>query len=122
LPSLSRTGQSVLALLCRQDPKSARALEVASQIAGFRGGTLTVSASPGLAGSDDFSAWVSQLLGDRSLSLQSEPAATQPAALRQRIIELDCRLLVLEAGEPASQPDELRELIEQLTCDVLVIQ
>jgi len=116
------TGGSVLALLCRQDPKSARALEVASQIAGFRGGTLTVSASPGLAGSDDFSAWVSQLLGDRSLSLQSEPAATQPAALRQRIIELDCRLLVLEAGEPASQPDELRELIEQLTCDVLVIQ
>ena len=115
-------GGSVLALLRRQDPKSARALEVASQIAGFRGGTLTVSASPGLAGSDDFSAWVSQLLGERSLSLQTEPAATEPAALRQRIIELDCRLLVLEAGEWDSQPDELRELVEQLTCDVLIIR
>jgi hypothetical protein len=116
------TGGSVLALLRRQDPKSARALEVASQIAGFRGGTLTVSASAGLAGSDDFSAWVSQLLGDRSLSLQTEPVATQPAALRQRIIEIDCRLLVLEAGERESQPDELRELVEQLTCDVLIIR
>jgi len=116
------TGGSVLALLRRQDPKSARALEVASQIAGFRGGTLTVSASPGLAGSDDFSAWISRLLGDRSLTLQTEPAASQPAALRQRIIELDCRLLVLEAGEWDSQPDELRELVEQLTCDVLIIR
>jgi nucleotide-binding universal stress UspA family protein len=116
------TGGSVLALLRRQDPKSARALEVASQIAGFRGCTLTVSASPGPAGSDDFSAWVSQLLGDRSLSLQTEPAATPPAALRQRIIELDCRLLVLEADERESQPDELRELVEQLTCDVLIIR
>jgi hypothetical protein len=115
-------GGSVLALLRRQDPKSARVLEVASEIAGFRGGTLAVSASPGLAGSDDFSAWVSQLLGDRSLRLQTEPAATQPTALRQRIIELDCRLLVLEAGEPDFRPHELRELIEQLTCDVLIIQ
>jgi nucleotide-binding universal stress UspA family protein len=115
-------GGSVFALLRGQNPKSARALEVASQIAGFRGGTLTVSASSDLAGSDDFSAWVSQLLGEHSLSLQTEPAAADPAALRQRIIELDCRLLVLEAGEPDAPPDELRELVEQLTCDVLIIR
>jgi hypothetical protein len=116
------TGGSVFALLRGQDPKSARALEVASQIASFHGSTLTVSARPSLAGSDEFSAWVSQLLGDRSLSLQTEPVATEPAALRRRIIELDCRLLVLEAGEWDSQPDELRELVEQLTCDVLIIR
>jgi hypothetical protein len=102
------TGGSVFALLRGQDPKSARALEVASQIASFHGSTLTVSARPSLA--------------DRSLSLQTEPVATEPAALRRRIIELDCRLLVLEAGEWDSQPDELRELVEQLTCDVLIIR
>lgn len=116
------TGGSVFALLRGQDPKSARALEVASQIAGFRGGTLTVSANPGLAGSDNFAAWVSQLLGEPSLTLRTEPTATEPAALRQRIIELDCRLLVLEAGERDAQPDELRELVEQLTCDVLIVR
>jgi len=114
------SGGSVFALLRRQDPKSARVLEIASQIAGFRGGTLTVSA--GFAGSDDFTAWVSQLLGERSLNLQTEPAATEPAALRQRITELDCRLLVIEAGEQDAEPDELRELFEQLACDVLIIR
>jgi hypothetical protein len=56
------------------------------------------------------------------LSLQSEPVATEPAALRQRINELDCRLLVLEAGEKDAQPDQLRELVEQLACDVLIIR
>jgi len=116
------TGGSVFALLRRRDAKSARTIEIASQIAGFRGGALTVSAGPGLAGSDDFAAWVSQLLGERSPSLQTEPAATEPAALRQRIIELDCRLLVLAAGEWDAQPDELRELVDQLACDVLIIQ
>jgi N6-adenosine-specific RNA methylase IME4 len=56
------------------------------------------------------------------LRLQTEPPATEPAALRQRIIELDCRLLVLEASEQDTQPDELRELVEQLACDVLIIR
>ena len=116
------TGGSVLALLRRQDPKSARAIEVASQIARFRGGTLTVSASPSLAGSENFAARVSQLLGERSPSFQTEPAVTERAALRHRIIELDCRLLVLEAGEQDAELNELRELFEQLTCDLLIIR
>ena len=116
------TGGSVFALLRRRDPKSARVLDIAAQIAGFRSGSLTVAGAPGLAGSDDFTAWVSELLEGHSLKLQTEPAATEPAALRQRIIELDCRLLVLEASEQDTQPDELRELVEQLACDVLIIR
>ena len=116
-----KTGGSVLTLLRRRDAQSARTLDIAAQIAGFRGGTLTVAGAPGLAGSEDFTAWVLELLEGHSLSLQSEPAATEPAALRQRINELDCRLLVLEAGEQDGQPDQLRELVEQLACDVLII-
>ena len=86
-----QTGGSVLTLLRRRDPTSARTLGIAAQIAGFRSGTLTVAATPGLAGSDDFTAWVSELLRGRSLSFQTEPAATEPAVLQQRMIELDCR-------------------------------
>ena len=56
------------------------------------------------------------------MSLQTEFAAAEPAALRQRIIELDCRLLVLEASEEDAQPEELRELVEHLACDILIIR
>jgi len=55
------------------------------------------------------------------LSFQTEPAETEPAVLRQRLIELDCRLLVLDVGVEDHWPNELRELVEHLTCDVLII-
>ena len=116
------TGGSVFTLLRRRGPQSARTLDIAAQIAGFHGGTLTVAGTPDLAGSDDFAEWVSALLEGHSLSLQTEPAETEPAALRQRIIELDCRLLVLEASEADAQPGELREFVEHLACDVLIIR
>jgi hypothetical protein len=116
------TGGSVFTLLRRRDPNSARALDIAAQIAGFCSGTLTVAGTRELAGSNDFAPWVSGLLEGHSLSLRTEPAATEPTALRQRIIELDCRLLVLEASEQDVPPDELRELVEQLACDVLIIR
>jgi hypothetical protein len=115
-------GGSVFTLLRRRDPKSARVLDIAAQIAGFRSGTLTVTGAPGLTGSHDFTAWVAELLEGHSLKLQTEPAAAEPAALRRRIVELDCTLLVLEAAAEDYQPDELRELVEQLACDVLIIR
>jgi len=116
------TGGSVLALLRRRDPRSARTLDIAAEIAGFSTGILTVAQVLDLGGSDDFTAWVSACLEGRSLSLQTEPMATEPAVLRQRMIDLDCRLLVLEADERAAQPDELRALVDQLACDVLIIR
>ena len=116
------TGGSVLALLRRRDPRSARALDIAAEIAGFGSGTLTVARSLDLGEPDDFTAWVSACLEGYSLSLQTEAVAAEPAALRQRIIDLDCRLLVLEADERASQRDDLRALVDQLACDVLIIR
>ena len=53
------TGGSVFTLLRRRGPQSARTLDIAAQIAGFHSGILTVAATPDLAGSDDFAAWVS---------------------------------------------------------------
>jgi nucleotide-binding universal stress UspA family protein len=114
-------GGSVLTILRRRDPRAARTLEIAAQIAGFGSGTLTVAGPPDFGGSDDFIAWVSEVLKGHSLTIQTEPAATDPAALRQRIIELDCRLLVLDAGAGDAQQNGLRGLVEELACDVLII-
>jgi len=116
------SGGSVFTLLRRRGPESARTVDIAAQIAAFGSGSLTVAGTPDLAGSDDFAAWVSGLLEGHSLNLQTEPAAPEPAALRQRIIELDCRLLVLEAPEHGREPDDLREFAEHLACDVLIIR
>jgi hypothetical protein len=82
---------------------------------------LTVGGTPNLSAEDDFIEWVSALLEGHSLSLQTEPADTEPAALRRRLTELDCRLLVLEASVENRRPKELRKLVEHLACDVLII-
>ena len=116
-----QTGGSVFTLLRRRDPKSARALDIAAQIAGFCNGTLTVAQTPDPAGLADFAAWVSKRLEGHTVTLQTEATPTEPAALRRRIIELDCRLLVLEACDWEAQPDQLRELVGQLACDILII-
>ena len=112
------TGGSVFTLLRRRGPESARTLDISAQIAAFHSGRLTVAGTPDLAAAKDFDAWVSGLLEGHSLSLQTEPAALEPTALRRRIVELDCRLLVLEATDE----DDLRELVEHLACDVLIIR
>jgi hypothetical protein len=115
-------GGSVLTLLRGRGPQSAQTLGIAAQIAGVHSRTLTVAGAFDFSASDDFTAWVSGLLEGHSLNLQTEPEALEPAALRQRILELDCRLLVLEAGEQDGRTEELRQLIEHLTCDVLIIR
>jgi hypothetical protein len=116
------TGGSIFALLRGRGPQSARMLEIAAQIAGISRAALTVAGPPDLAGADEFAAWVSELLEGHSLTFSTEPAAVEPTALRQRIIELDCRLLVLEGSPDEDRPEELRELVEPLSCDVLVVR
>jgi hypothetical protein len=117
-----QTGGSVLTLLRRRDDKSAHALDIAAQIASFRDGTLTVAQTTDLTNSEDFTVWVEERLKGHSVKLQTDPVATEPAALRQRIVDLNCRLLVLETNGLEAHPERLRELVEQLACDVLVIQ
>jgi hypothetical protein len=116
------TGGSIFALLRGRGPQSARMLEIAAQIAGISEAALTVAGPPDLTGAGDFAAWVSGLLEGHSLSLHMESTAAEPAELRQRIIELDCRLLVLEGSPDEGGPEELRELVEPLACDVLVVR
>ena len=116
------SGGSVFTLLRRRSPQSARTVDISAQLAAFGSGSLTVAGTPELLDSDDFAAWVSGLLEGHSLDLRTEPAESEPAALRQRIIDLDCRLIVLEATETGPGPDDLRELADHLACDVLIIR
>jgi hypothetical protein len=115
------SGGSIFVLPRRRGPQLARLLEIAAQIAGFFRAALTVAGPPDVAGADEFAAWVSGLLEGHSVSLQTEAAASEPAALRRRIIELDCRLLVLEGTIGEGRPEELRELVGSLGCNVLVV-
>jgi len=113
------TSGSVLTLLRRKSPEAARMLDLAAQIAGFGGGALTVLAAPDLA-EEEVAAWLAELLAGHAFDLHTERAASEPAALRRQILELDCRLLVLEAEAEDARPDGLRALVEHLVCDVLI--
>jgi hypothetical protein len=79
------TGGSVFALLRRRGPESARMLEIAAQMAAISGATLTVAGPSDLTDSADFAAWISGFLEEHSVSLQTERAPAEPAALRQRM-------------------------------------
>jgi hypothetical protein len=115
-----QTGGSVFALLNRRGPEAERALQLAAQLAGFLGGNLTVAGTDDTAAPEEFSAWVSGILAGHSLTLQTEAAAGEPIALRRRIIELDCRLLVLGAMPDETFIAELRELVERAAFDLLI--
>jgi hypothetical protein len=116
------TGGSVLALVRDRGPQSARLLEMAAQIAGVSEASLIVAPPSDVADREEFEAWVFGLLEEHPVTVQTEPAATEPADFRRRIIELDCRLLVL-AAHPNEAPSEiLRELFEPLACDVLIVR
>jgi hypothetical protein len=116
-----QTGGSVLALLRRRGPEAAQAIDIAAQIASFCSGVLTVASTAEFAGSDELSAWVSQLLAGHSLTVRTEAATIAAAALRQRITELDCRLLVAISEPETAGSDELREALKRLQCDVLIV-
>jgi hypothetical protein len=115
-------GGSVFTLLRGRGPQSARTLAIAAQIAGFHSRSLIVAETLKAGAADDFTVWVSGLADRYTLDIQTQPAVSEPAALRQRILELDCRLLVIEACEQDGAADELRALTEHLSCDVLIMR
>jgi nucleotide-binding universal stress UspA family protein len=114
------TGGSVIAFLRHRSAEAVRALDLAAQIARFGDHNLTVVGAPDVEHPDDFEAWVSSLEDEHALHPQTELAASGVHSLERRLVELDCRLLVLEAGAAGARP-QIRELAEHLSCDVLVI-
>ncbi len=110
---------SVMAMLRGHGPEAARLLDLAADLAELGSGILTVLGAPDMTGPDDFPTWVAEQLKAHPLTVRTELEAIEPAAVRQRLAELDCRLLVLEAGTPDEQ---LRQLVEHAACDVLLVR
>lgn len=112
----------VVLLLRDRDPASMRLLDAAAQIAEAGGSGLTVIASPALAGAAGFDEWLADRLAANPVRLQVEIGPVEPAALRRRIGELDCRLLAVGAGFSDEAGTGLREVAERFACDLLVVR
>jgi hypothetical protein len=108
---------AVVMLLRDRDPAAVRLLEAAAQIAEAADAPLTVICPPAVASADRFEQWIADRLAGHSVRLQVEIAPAEPAALRQRLGELDCRLLAI-----AADGDQLRDLVERYACDILIVR
>jgi len=104
---------SVAMLLRDRNAASARLLDAAAQIAEASDALLIVIT----AGPERFDDWIADRLASRPLRLQVEIGPAEPATLRQRLGELDCRLLAIEVGD-----DQLRDLVERYACDILIVR
>jgi nucleotide-binding universal stress UspA family protein len=110
-------GRGSVALLLRdRGAASLRLLDAAAQIAEAADALLTVLHPPAST-ADAFRNWVSDRLAGRPIRLQVEIAPAELSALRQRLGELECRLLAIEAGD-----DPLRDLVERYACDILIVR
>ena len=111
---------AVVTLLDDRSAASLRLLEAAAQIAQAADRMLTVICPPEVTGSG-FEAWIADHLAEHPVRPQVEVVPPEPAVLRQRIGELDCRLLAIEAGAAAGRGDRLRDLVELFGCDILIV-
>jgi nucleotide-binding universal stress UspA family protein len=111
----------VVMLLHDRGPASVRLLEAAAQVAEARGGALTVICPPAV-GANGFETWIRERLAAFSVRAQIEVAQAEPAALRRRIGELDCRLLAVDAGRSEGHSGRLREFFENFACDILFVR
>jgi hypothetical protein len=112
---------SVAMLLGDRSPASIRLLEAAAQITQATDSTLTVICPPAIAGAQGFETWIADHLANRPMRLQIEIGPAEPAALRQRLSELNCSVLAIEAGGVGGRADRLRELVERFGCDILIV-
>jgi K+-sensing histidine kinase KdpD len=117
--AVEASGGAVVVVLRDREPASARLLEAAAQLAEIAGAPLTVVCAPDLARAAAFDTWLSEHVAARPVQLRIETAMNDPAALYQRILELNCGLLALAAD--AAQTG-LRELMAGAACDLLVMR
>lgn len=115
------TSGSVAMLLGDRSPASVRLLEAAAQITQAADRMLTVICPPAIAGTQGFERWIADHLAGRPVRLQVEIGPAEPAALRQRLRELNCCVLAIEAGSAVGRADRLRELVEPFGCDILIV-
>jgi hypothetical protein len=106
-------GGSVVTIVRQRGPEAARRLDIAAQIAGFGGSRLYVLGAADLAQPEEFADWVGEVLEGRAVRVATEISGLEPAALRRRLVALDCRLVALGADH-----GELQQAAAE--CDVLI--
>lgn len=111
---------SVVAVLRDRDAASARVMETSAQIAAAKGGMLTVICPPAIAGSEGFARWIADRIAVPGQQVRIEAAPVEPAALYERMQQLDCRLLAVEADLEDSG-DGVPQLAERFLCDMLIV-
>ena len=112
---------SVVMLLNDRSHASARLLETAAEIAQATERTLTVICPPAVAGRQGIERWIAERLAGLPVRVQVEIGPPEPAALRARIDQLDCRCLAIEAGNAAGRGNRMREFVERFACDILIV-
>ena len=88
---------SVVILLRDRDAASARLFETAAQIAAVTDSTLAVLCAPRWRGGRD-GAMDTERAATHPVRVQVEVAPMEPAALSERLDQLDCRVIALDAG------------------------
>lgn len=117
-----RQGGAVVLWLRDRGVTAARLVDIAAEMAEAGGSSLVVACPPDLAGSKDFEMWLTDRLQDRGVPLHIEVAATEPAAFKRRIGEVECHLLAIDASLLRADGRQLRDLVQGLRCDVLIVR
>ena len=112
---------AVVILLRDRDAASARLFDTAAQIAAATDSTLAVLCAPPLAGTAGVEQWIAERAATHPVRVQVEVAPAEPAALRERLDQLDCRLVALDAGVVEGGGGGLRSLVERFSYDMLVV-
>ena len=110
-------GGSVLTLLRRRTAGTERLLALAAEIAELGRREMTVWSD--VAAEEEIASWIEEALAGRPLAHKAEQGARGSASLKERVVALDCRLLVVAAE--GAKPDDLRGIVEGALCDLLVI-
>jgi hypothetical protein len=112
---------SVAILLRDRDAGSARLFETAAQIAAATDSMLAVLCAPALAAAAEMERWIAERAAPHGVRVRIEATPAEPAALRERLGQLDCRVIALEAGLFEGGDGGLVGLIDRFSCDMLVV-
>jgi hypothetical protein len=111
---------SVVMLLRDRDAAAARLFDTAARIAAATDSVLAVLCAPPLADAAEMAPWIAEHAAMHPVRVQVEAAPEQPAALRERLAQLDCRVVAFDAGL-AEGRGGLRRLVERFSCNMLLV-
>jgi nucleotide-binding universal stress UspA family protein len=112
---------AVVTLLRDRDAGAARVFDIAAQIAAATDSMLAVLCAPALADKSGVEHWIAERAAPHRVRVRVETAPAEPAALRERLGQIDCRVIALDAGLLESGDSALRDLVERFSCDMLVV-